>query len=95
VRSRWSNTGIAAANDLRSGAGREPGCPRAWRAAAADPAFQLAQDAGRDRVRLDPAVNQAMVDGLGAVGQFSYFDAIVCTASATTRPAPTESAMSR
>ncbi len=50
---------------------------RAWRTAAKDPAFQRAQDAERDRVYFDPAVAQAKQDGLRALGQFSYYDAMV------------------
>ncbi|MDR7273285.1 chitosanase [Catenuloplanes atrovinosus] len=60
-----------------SHAGLDPGFPRAWRAAAADPLFRAAQDATRDRVYLSPAVGQAMRDGLRALGQFAYFDAMV------------------
>ena len=50
---------------------------KAWRAAAADPAFQAAQDAERDRVYFDPAVALAKADGVGALGQFAYYDAAV------------------
>ncbi|MDX3093165.1 chitosanase [Streptomyces sp. ME01-24h] len=49
----------------------------AWRGAAADPAFRQAQDDERDRVYFGPAVRQARADGLRALGQFVYFDAIV------------------
>lgn len=49
----------------------------AWAGAAADPAFRSAQDAERDRSYLIPAVRQAERDGLGALGQFIYFDAYV------------------
>jgi len=50
---------------------------RAWRTAAKDPAFEQAQDAERDRVYFDPAVAQAKADGLRALGQFIYYDAMV------------------
>lgn len=50
---------------------------RAWRTAAKDPAFQAAQDEERDRVYFDPAVAQAKADGLSALGQFVYYDAMV------------------
>jgi chitosanase len=50
---------------------------RAWRTAAKDPAFRRAQDAERDRVYFDPAVAQAKEDGLRALGQFVYYDAMV------------------
>ena len=45
--------------------------------AAADPVFQPAQNDERDRVYFDPAVRQAKADGLGTLGQFIYYDAIV------------------
>jgi len=49
----------------------------AWKKAAQDKAFQDAQEAERDRVYFDPAVKQAKDDGLRALGQFAYYDAIV------------------
>jgi chitosanase len=49
----------------------------AWRTAANDPAFRAAQDAERDRVYFNPSVGQAKADGLRALGQFIYYDAIV------------------
>ncbi|MGC3992682.1 MAG: chitosanase [Propionicimonas sp.] len=50
---------------------------RAWRTAAKDPAFQAAQDAERDGTYFDPAVDRAREDGLGTLGQFIYYDAMV------------------
>ncbi|MFI5738107.1 chitosanase [Streptomyces anulatus] len=50
---------------------------RAWAKAAEDPAFRAAQDAERDAVYFGPAVRQAEEDGLGALGQFIYYDAYV------------------
>ncbi|MFJ6512471.1 chitosanase [Streptomyces sp. NPDC091406] len=50
---------------------------RAWAKAADDPAFRAAQDAERDAAYFDPAVRQAEQDGLGALGQFIYYDAYV------------------
>ncbi|MFI6923300.1 chitosanase [Nonomuraea spiralis] len=50
---------------------------RDWKKAAADPAFRRAQDAERDRVYFDPAVRRAKKDGLRALGQFAYYDAMV------------------
>ncbi len=50
---------------------------KAWKAAAKDTAFQNAQGHERDLVYFDPAVKQARKDGLGALGQFVYYDAIV------------------
>ncbi|MEU6392591.1 chitosanase [Streptomyces sp. NPDC046939] len=49
----------------------------AWRAEAKVAAFRKAQDAERDRVYFDPAVRLAKGDGLGALGQFIYYDALV------------------
>jgi chitosanase len=49
----------------------------AWRAAAEDPAFRAAQDGELDTVHLQPAIRQAQTDGLGTLGQFVYFDALV------------------
>ncbi|WP_405997791.1 chitosanase [Streptomyces sp. NBC_00829] len=57
----------------------------AWaRAAASDPALRAAQDAERDRSYFTPAVRQARRDGLGALGQFIYFDAYVMHGSGDT-----------
>ncbi|WP_277331177.1 chitosanase [Streptomyces sp. JH34] len=57
--------------------GLDPGFTGAWAEAASDPAFQRAQDDERDRVYFDPAVRQGKADGLGTLGQFAYYDAIV------------------
>ncbi|MFF1867924.1 chitosanase [Streptomyces sp. CB03911] len=48
-----------------------------WATAAKDTVFQTAQNDERDRVYFNPAVNQAKADGLRALGQFAYYDAIV------------------
>ncbi|MHA6757587.1 chitosanase [Streptacidiphilus sp. PAMC 29251] len=53
------------------------GFTAAWHTAAADPAFQQAQNDELDRVYLDPAVTLAKADGLHALGQFGYFDALL------------------
>lgn len=50
---------------------------QAWKRAASDPVFRRAQDAERDRVYFNPAVRQAKADGLGTLGQFIYYDAMV------------------
>ncbi|WP_406250367.1 chitosanase [Streptomyces cyaneofuscatus] len=50
---------------------------QAWAKAAEDSAFRAAQDAERDAAYFDPAVEQAGKDGLGALGQFIYYDAYV------------------
>ncbi|WP_245970458.1 chitosanase [Streptomyces rishiriensis] len=57
--------------------GLDPGFPDAWRAESRVPAFRAAQDAERDRVYFDPAVRRGRADGLGALGQFIYYDALV------------------
>jgi chitosanase len=57
--------------------GLDPGFPAAWRQAAQDTAFQQAQNDERDWVYFDPAVEQGRTDGLRALGQFAYYDAIV------------------
>lgn len=48
-----------------------------WKTAAKDTAFQAAQNNERDRVYFNPSVKQAKADGLRALGQFIYYDAIV------------------
>ncbi|MFE3517577.1 chitosanase [Streptomyces sp. NPDC059166] len=57
--------------------GLDPGFAGAWREAASDSAFQQAQNDERDRVYFDPAVAQGKADGLGTLGQFAYYDALV------------------
>lgn len=50
----------------------------AWRDAADNDArFRAAQDAERDRGYFIPAVDQGISDGLGALGQFIYYGAMV------------------
>ncbi|MFJ8790783.1 chitosanase [Streptomyces sp. NPDC102462] len=60
-----------------SHAGLDPDFPRSWRTAAGDPVFQQAQNDERDRVYFNPAVRRGKDDGLRALGQFTYYDAIV------------------
>ncbi|MFF5157068.1 chitosanase [Streptomyces sp. NPDC000348] len=57
--------------------GLDPGFPAAWKAEARVPAFRAAQEAERDRIYFEPAVRLAKLDGLGTLGQFVYFDAMV------------------
>jgi chitosanase len=64
-------------NGSSSHSGLDPNYPKDWKTAAADPAFQQAQNDERDKVYFDPAVSQARADGLPALGQFVYYDAIV------------------
>ncbi|MFF1836650.1 chitosanase [Streptomyces sp. NPDC058231] len=61
--------------DAHDGLGRP--FTRAWVRAASDPAFRSAQDTERDRSYFGPAVERAKEDGLGALGQFIYYDAYV------------------
>ncbi|MGW5349460.1 chitosanase [Streptomyces sp. NPDC004031] len=49
----------------------------AWKTAAKDTVFQQAQNDERDDVYFNPAVNQGKADGIGTLGQFIYYDAIV------------------
>ncbi|MEV1021541.1 chitosanase [Streptomyces sp. NPDC050264] len=57
--------------------GLDPGFAAAWKAEAKVAAFRKAQDEERDRVYFDPAVRLAKLDGLGTLGQFIYYDAMV------------------
>ncbi|MFI7383761.1 chitosanase [Streptomyces sp. NPDC049813] len=60
-----------------SHAGLDPNYPRDWAKAAQDSVFQQAQNDERDRVYFNPAVSQGKADGVGTLGQFTYYDAIV------------------
>jgi chitosanase len=64
-------------NGSDSHEGLDPGFEGDWRKAAQDSAFQQAQNDERDRVYFNPAVRQGKADGIGALGQFTYYDAIV------------------
>jgi len=68
---------LSAVEGTGSHEGLDPHFTKDWKQAAADPVFRAAQDQERDRVYLNPAVAQAKQDGLRALGQFIYFDAIV------------------
>lgn len=57
--------------------GLDPGFPAAWKAESEVAAFREAQDTERDRSYFDPAVRLAKLDGLGTLGQFIYYDAMV------------------
>lgn len=57
--------------------GLDPGFTAAWKAEAKRPEFRAAQDAKRDTEYFGPAVRRAERDGLSALGQFIYYDAIV------------------
>ncbi|MDT0466238.1 chitosanase [Streptomyces gibsoniae] len=68
---------LRAVNGSDSHQGLDPNFPKDWRKAAQDTAFQQAQNDERDRVYFNPAVQQGKTDGLGVLGQFTYYDAIV------------------
>ncbi|MEU3183288.1 chitosanase [Streptomyces sp. NPDC006923] len=57
--------------------GLDPGFRDAWAEAAESPDFRTAQDRTRDRIYFNPAVRLAKMDGLGTLGQFVYYDAMV------------------
>ena len=64
-------------NGSDSHAGLDPNYTGDWKTAAADVIFQQSQDSVRDDTYFNPAVSQAKTDGLRALGQFAYYDAIV------------------
>jgi chitosanase len=64
-------------NGSDSHAGLGSAFTTAWKAAAKDTVFQAAQNAERDGTYFDPAVSQGKSDGIGTLGQFIYYDAIV------------------
>ncbi|MFI0502195.1 chitosanase [Streptomyces albogriseolus] len=57
--------------------GLDPGFTDAWKAESELPEFRDAQEEERDRVYFEPAVRLAKLDGLGTLGQFVYYDAMV------------------
>lgn len=64
-------------NGSDSHSGLDPNFTKDWKTAAADKVFQDAQEHERDRVYFNPSVKQGKDDGLGTLGQFIYYDAIV------------------
>ncbi|MFC8430523.1 chitosanase [Streptomyces sp. NPDC057253] len=68
---------LRAVDGTDSHEGLDPGFPAAWRTAAKTSAFRRAQRDERDRGYFDPAVARARKDGLGTLGQFIYYDAMV------------------
>lgn len=64
-------------NGSDSHAGLDPNYTKDWRRAAQDETFKQAQNDERDRVYFDPAVSRGKGDGVGVLGQFIYYDAIV------------------
>ncbi|WP_299534869.1 chitosanase [uncultured Streptomyces sp.] len=63
--------------------GLDPGFTSAWRRAAEDATFRTAQDETRDRLYFEPAVRLAKLDGLGTLGQYVYYDAMVLHGAGT------------
>ncbi|MET8079227.1 chitosanase [Streptomyces sp. NPDC005303] len=68
---------LRAVDGTDSHAGLDPDFPAAWREAAKTCGFRQAQRDERDRGYFDPAVARAKKDGLGTLGQFVYYDAMV------------------
>ena len=68
---------LRAVDGTPSHKGLENAFVQAWKTSARDPLFQKAQTEVRDTVYFAPAVMQAKADGLRALGQFIYYDAIV------------------
>jgi len=64
-------------NGTSSHAGLDPNFTKDWQTAAKDSVFKAAQESERDRVYFNPAVSQGKKDGVRALGQFAYYDAIV------------------
>ncbi|MFD9792238.1 chitosanase [Streptomyces sp. NPDC059070] len=64
-------------NGSDSHAGLDPNFTKDWKTAASETAFKNAQNDERDRVYFNPAVKQGKSDGVGTLGQFIYYDAIV------------------
>ncbi|HEY3510060.1 MAG TPA: chitosanase, partial [Kribbella sp.] len=64
-------------NGSDSHQGLDPNFTRDWKTAAKDSTFQNCQNDERDRVYFNPAVKQGKADGIGTLGQFCYYDAIV------------------
>lgn len=57
--------------------GLDPTFEPDWQEAASDPVFQQAQEDKRDELYFNPALSMGKEDGLGALGQFVYYDAFV------------------
>lgn len=66
-----------AADGSSSHEGLDPAFAGDWKKAAADAEFRNAQDQILTEQYLEPAVRQAVADGLSVLGQFMYYDALV------------------
>ncbi|OKK08649.1 chitosanase [Streptomyces sp. CB03234] len=70
-------TALRAVNGTDSHEGLGAGFMEAWREESEKPAFRKAQDRVRDTMYFTSAVDLAKLDGLGTLGQFIYYDAMV------------------
>ncbi|WP_105975948.1 chitosanase [Streptomyces geranii] len=68
---------LRAVDGTDSHEGLDPGFPAAWKKESKVAAFRAAQDAKRDKGYFEPALRLAVEDGLGLLGQFVYYDAMV------------------
>ncbi|MEV3992891.1 chitosanase [Streptomyces sp. NPDC049837] len=68
---------LRAVDGTDSHEGLGAGFVEAWQAESEKPAFREAQDKIRDTMYFQPAVDLAKLDGLGTLGQFIYYDAMV------------------
>ncbi len=57
--------------------GLDPNFVGDWKTASTDSLFQTSYDWERDSEYFDPAVDQAIADGLRVLGQYIYFDSMV------------------
>ncbi|GAA3370224.1 chitosanase [Streptomyces sannanensis] len=72
-------------NGSDSHEGLDPGFTAAWKKESEIPAFREAQDAADNSMYFKPAVDLAKMDGLGTLGQFIYYDAMVLHGPGTER----------
>ncbi|MGW1719985.1 chitosanase [Streptomyces sp. NPDC002156] len=68
---------LRAVDGTDSHEGLDPGFPAAWKEESKVAAFREAQDVKRDKGYFEPALRLAVRDGLGLLGQFVYYDAMV------------------
>jgi chitosanase len=68
---------LRAVDGTDSHKGMDPGFPAAWKQESKVAAFREAQDEKRDTGYFGPALRLAVGDGLGLLGQFVYYDAMV------------------
>ncbi|MFI1352142.1 chitosanase [Streptomyces sp. NPDC020898] len=68
---------LRAVDGTDSHEGLDPGFPAAWKQESKVAAFRAAQDKKRDKGYFEPALRLAVRDGLGLLGQFVYYDAMV------------------